>query len=398
MALDQMDESGWIHRFVSAGLGTEAEARLLYAKKTPAPDGAADSAQSPPKGETAPAGQQEALTDDLFGDFAPAPTIQKSPASPKAKQKKAEKKPVGRPPKDWKGRDKTQRELDLFNLSLEIEQRNVRDSDSLGFMATAMIYASLPHSEVDGGIFKRKNNDLSLTIMNDPDIGLPYGKIPRIITAFLCTEAKRQELSDAPEVIKLGRSQAEFIKKLGITTGGGPRGGVTYFKDQATRLFTSRISLIGQPDSQFHFQNLDIASKGMILWNPHHPDEKQAWNSELTLSSEFHKECISHSVPLDMRVLHKLRSPLAIDIYIWLTYRYNAIKHPTPVSWKQLKWQFGANYADDAQGMHNFKSNFKIHLKNVSLIYTEAKFAVDRQKLTLFPSLTHILPPPAKES
>lgn len=395
MALEQMDESAWIERFVSAGVGTEEDARLIYSKMmispAVAPSTEVDTATPPP-------GKQEALptmetSDDLFGDLAPKPLKAQAPATVKS----AAKKPRGRPPVDWSTRDKSQQELDLFRLSLDIEEKNARETNNMGFIATAMIYASLPHSEIKGAVFKRKNNDISLTILNDPDIGLPYGKIPRIITAFLCTEAKRQEFNDAPETIYLGKSQAEFAKKLGLTTSGGQRGDTTRLKDQAKRLFTSRITLLGQPDQMFNFQNLNIADEGMLLWSPHDANERSTWNSQITLSKKFYDECVSHSVPLDMRVIHKLRSPLAIDIYVWMTYRFNSIKYPTPISWKQLKWQFGSNYSEDAQGLSNFISNFKAQLRTVTSIYREAKFSADKDKLTLMPSPPHILPPPAKD-
>ncbi len=253
-----------------------------------------------------------------------------------------------------------------------------------------MIYASLPHSEIEGAVFKRRNGDISLTILNDPDIGLPYGKMPRLITAFLCTEAKRTK----EPVISLGRSKNEFAKKLGLGTGGGPRGDLTRLTEQAKRLFTSHITLIGTPDSQFHWRNINLTDSGMLLWNPHDPDAKSPWESQLTLSQKFFDECIAHSVPIDLRVLHKLRSPLAIDIYIWMTYRYNSISAPTPISWKQLKWQFGANYADHEQGLKNFITSFKSCLRMVSSVYREAKFRTTQTTLILLPSPPHVLPSP----
>ncbi|MPT40144.1 MAG: MFS transporter, partial [Achromobacter sp.] len=173
-----------------------------------------------------------------------------------------------------------------------------------------------------------------------------------------------------------------WIVLLGLGTGGGPRGDLTRLTEQAKRLFTSHITLIGAPDSQFHWRNVNLTDSGMLLWNPHDPDAKSPWESQLTLSQKFFDECIAHSVPIDLRVLHKLRSPLAIDIYIWMTYRYNSISAPTPISWKQLKWQFGANYADDEQGLKNFITSFKTCLRMVSSVYREAKFRTTKDTLT----------------
>lgn len=391
------DEKTWVDRYVSIGGGTMCEGRTLYRRMHPLSETSPKNDDFPaeirqkdvPTQKTISAPISPAIEADLFGDTPQKISVRKT--SVVNTTTNSLKKKRGRPPVNWSDKPKSQQELDLFELSLEIEKKNAKDHNQMGFIATAMIYASLPHSEIDGAVFKRKNGDLSLTILNDPDIGLPFGKIPRIITAFLCTEAKRHQEDRGP-IIELGKSQAEFAKKLGLSSSGGVRGDVTRLKDQAKRLFTSHITLLGSSGTQFHWNNVNITDSGMLLWNPHNVDEKSPWESKLRLSDKFFNECITHSVPIDLRVIHKLRSPLAIDIYIWMTYRYNSISHPTPISWRQLKWQIGANYANDDQGMKNFISNFKAQLRNVQITYPEAKFSVDEHKLTLYPSLPHILP------
>lgn len=392
------DEATWVAKYVAMG-GNEREGRGMYQRMKQAQENSPFSVALPPRATDqldthlrnaqephAPSPKAASVEADLFDDLPTPPQQAALPAPQDAPQKKKR----GRPAVNWSDRPKRQGELDLFQLSLEIEEKPAKDHNQLGVIATAMIYASLPHSEIEGAVFKRRNGDLSLTILNDPDIGLPYGKMPRLITAFLCTEAKRTK----EPVISLGRSKNEFAKKLGLGTGGGPRGDLTRLTEQAKRLFTSHITLIGAPDSQFHWRNVNLTDSGMLLWNPHDPDAKSPWESQLTLSQKFFDECIAHSVPIDLRVLHKLRSPLAIDIYIWMTYRYNSISAPTPISWKQLKWQFGANYADDEQGLKNFITSFKTCLRMVSSVYREAKFRTTKDTLTLLPSPPHVLPSP----
>ena len=297
----------------------------------------------------------------------------------------------GRPPAALNVKPPTQRELDLFQLALECEEGSSKKFSALGFMATAMIYASLPHSEVPGAIFKRRNGRVSLSILNDPEIGLPWGKIPRIIIAFLCTEAKRNKDTLGP-VIHLGRSQAEFMRKLGLQSRGGKRGDIRRVREQSIRLFTSTITLTGQPNGRFHWDKVSITDRGMLLWNPQQPDEKAPWQSTLRLSDLFFNECVSHSMPIQMWVLHQLRSPLAIDIYVWLTYRFNALEEPESISWRQLQWQFGANYALTPQGQANFKSNFKKALRQVLAIYRDAKVEVRPERLVLLPAKPHVPP------
>ena len=39
------------------------------------------------------------------------------------------------------------------------------------------------------------------------------------------------------------------------------------------------------------------------------------------------------------------RSPLGLDLYLWLTYRTFALKRPLRLTWRQLYRQFGADPA-----------------------------------------------------
>ncbi len=418
------DEQAWIDRFVAQG-GTPADgasiARRMSEVRSGNHDGSIAALMERPLSQamdsigaaTAPQGRPPAPTPvsrttqppslavaahpvaakspaadegaDLFGT-APAPAARRSSVRRVQRQAPAKRGPK---PADFDAKPATQKELDLYQLSMEIDKKNAKESGEIGYMASAMIYASLPHSEIEGGFFKRRNGDMKLTIMNDPEIGLPYGKIPRLITAFLCTQAKQNAATHGPQVF-LGHTQAEFMRKLGMTSRGGKNGDLTRVWDQSKRLFSSAITLIGTPESQFHFAHMNLAEKGMILWNPHAPDVRSRWESTLTLSQPFFKECCDHSVPLHMAVLHSLRSPLAIDIYVWLTYRMKSISRTTPITWAQLKWQFGSNYAETAQGERDFRNNFKKQLRAVLAVYREAKVVPTQDVLLLHPSPTHI--------
>jgi len=94
-----------------------------------------------------------------------------------------------------------------------------------------------------------------------------------------------------------------------------------------------------------------------------------------------------------MRVLKMLkRSPLALDVYCWLSYRIytlNMARRPAVlIPWQALQMQFGAGYPmDTKQGQRNFKKSFIEQLKKVhALAYTDAKFEIDSLGLKLFKS------------
>ena len=66
------------------------------------------------------------------------------------------------------------------------------------------------------------------------------------------------------------------------------------------------------------------------------------WDSTIQLGEQFFNEIIAHPVPIDLHILKSLkRSPLGLDLYLWLTYRKFTIKAPLRLSWKQLYRQFG---------------------------------------------------------
>ena len=92
-----------------------------------------------------------------------------------------------------------------------------------------------------------------------------------------------------------------------------------------------------------------------------------------------------------MRALKALkRSPMALDIYCWLTYRMCYLKRPTNIPWGALQTQFGADYARDAQGIRNFRKAFVHHLKKVAEVYRTAHVEPSDNGLLLKPSPPHV--------
>jgi hypothetical protein len=81
---------------------------------------------------------------------------------------------------------------------------------------------------------------------------------------------------------------------------------------------------------------------------------------------------------------------MALDIYCWLTHRMFYLQKPVEIPWSLLQLQFGADYADDAHGVRNFKFNFLKHLKNVCVIYPEANVGEGERGLALKPSPPHV--------
>ncbi|MEV7801182.1 replication protein RepA [Microbacterium foliorum] len=67
-------------------------------------------------------------------------------------------------------------------------------------------------------------------------------------------------------------------------------------------------------------------------------------------------------------LINTTKSPLALDIYIWLTYRLPSVRGEQYVSWEQLINQFGSQ----ASEIHAFKKKFRPALKLAVQMYPGA--------------------------
>ena len=275
----------------------------------------------------------------------------------------------------------------LVTEILAIEAEAAKEAGALGYMARALVQATLPHSKIVGNEFKRTNGLFNLTILSDSQIGLPYGSVPRLLLSWISTEAVRTKDRE----LVLGRTLSSFMSELDLIPTGGRWGAITRLKDQMKRLFGACISCTYDDGRNWAIRNISPISRANLWWNPKQPNQATLFESTLTLNEDFFNEIISNPVPIDMRVLKDLkRSPLAIDIYCWLTYRLSYLKTTTTIPWQALQIQFGSNYATDQQGVRNFKRAFLRELKRVTLFYREAKLEPLEEGLKLMPSLPHV--------
>ena len=74
---------------------------------------------------------------------------------------------------------------------LAIEAENAREAGALGYMARALVQATMPHKAIKENEFSRKNGSFVLSILSPSQVGLPYGSIPRLLMAWITTEAVR---------------------------------------------------------------------------------------------------------------------------------------------------------------------------------------------------------------
>lgn len=275
--------------------------------------------------------------------------------------------------------------MELLAAAVEIESQDIKAAGALGYTVRALALTTLPYKKFAGEVYRRSNGFAKLTVFS-PE-GVPYGGIPRILTAWVTSEIVRT----GEPVIGLGHSFSEFLGKINYATSGGKTGAATQVRDQAQRLFSSVINIKVEKDNAVGFKNVLMVDSGMMIWDVKKPDERSLWESHMTITQEFFNECLNHKIPVDLRVLQVLRaSPMAMDIYVWLVYRMFILRKQTIIPWSGLFQQFGHGNEESEQGLYNFKSEFKRALKKVEVFYPTAKFAVSKDTITLFPSPLHI--------
>jgi len=275
----------------------------------------------------------------------------------------------------------------LISEFLSMEAASAKDSNSIGYMARSFVQATLPHSKQEGNEFERRNGFFRLTVLSPSQVGLPYGSIPRLLIAWLTTEAVRTRERE----IILGDTLTEFMAKLGLVPTGGRWGSITRLRDQAQRLFSSSISCTYDDGKNWVIQNVKPVSSANLWWDPKVPKQVGLSQSTIILGEEFFKESITSPVPIDLRVLKALKqSPMAVDVYCWLTYRMSYLKNSTYIPWPVLQVQFGSGYSTSSQGLRDFKRAFLRELRKINVFYSSLKIENGKNNLILHPGKSHI--------
>ncbi|MCT7325025.1 replication protein RepA [Ralstonia mojiangensis] len=279
----------------------------------------------------------------------------------------------------------------LIDESLRIEQEEARNAGALGYMARTLAQVTLPHRDQGPELYyQRTNGRVTLAVRGHKACGLPFGTIPRLVLAWITTEAVRTQ----SPILELGRSAAEFSRKLSLHYNGRD---LARLKRQCLALARSVISIDSVDQQGLAFDDIKISARGLVFWNNNEPERKAIWESTLTLSHDFYVAATSSPVPIDLRAYSALKkSPFAMDIYTWLTYRMFLLRHSgrakALIPWSSLRLQFGGNYAHTAQGLRDFKKAFNLRLQEVLLFYpaAESHVADAGEYLKLTPCSLHI--------
>ena len=260
-----------------------------------------------------------------------------------------------------------------------------------GFMARMMALCSLPRSNPGNRLqYKRVNGPYTLAMTAGVNNKLPFGNFPRLILAWVSTEAVQTK----SRVLILGPSLAKFMRELGIYSSGG--GNVhTKLRNQMRRLFNAHVQLVYKDEHGEVSVSSSVADRTEFWWNERKPDQSSLWDSKIELGEKFFHEIIQHPVPLDLNTLTALkRSSLGLDLYLWLVYRTFSLRAPQQLTWRQLYRQFGADptKSSDKETIKFFRRQALRELKKIKLAWPGLNYTTAPGVLILHPS-TPIIPP-----
>jgi hypothetical protein len=246
---------------------------------------------------------------------------------------------------------------------------------------------ALPRSKPEGRVFERSFKNASLLVEAGKlwdgrkwvEWPIPYGPKPRLALIHINSEAVR---AGSPS-IEIGRSVADFLRKLGLPD----QDGRTYnlFKRQMMALAAARLTM----GFTVHNQAITIDAKPIKefrAWLANDEKQQPLWPGYLQLTQEYFQSLQDHAVPLDPRALSALsHSALALDIYSWLGRRLYTLPKPVKVAFPLLKEQFGQEYTGKKADDH-FKEKFLKMMKQVLAVYPEANVVQVTGGLILNPS------------
>ena len=278
-----------------------------------------------------------------------------------------------------------------FTLADQVNQLvSASEADpELGFMARMMALCSLPRTNPGNRIrYTRQNGPYTLYMTAGGGNKLPFGNLPRLLMAYVSTEAVRTQ----SRVLILGDSLAKFMRTLGVYSSGGGNAH-TKLRNQMRRLFGCTVQLTYKAENGEATVHAVIADRTEFWWNK--PDERTLWASKIELSEKFFQEIIQHPVPIDMNTLTALkRCALGLDLYLWLVYRTFALRAPQRLTWRQLYCQFEADpdKASDKQTIKFFRRKVLRELKKIKISWPGLNYTTAPGVLILHPSIPAIAP------
>jgi hypothetical protein len=273
------------------------------------------------------------------------------------------------------------RHLQLVNLAGNLAEQTREEAGALGFMSRLLIMVNLPYRDPgkDQRTWCRKNGNVSIDVNSGTEdgvpIGLPYGAYPRLILAYLITQAVKTQ----DPTIYLGKSFSHFLGLIGIQ-----RGGKQYkqLHKQLERTLSASFAWTYRTDKQWSRANIQVSHNSQLWWDEKQPEQQALWESYIELNLNFFNEIMRNAIPLDLRVLATLKnSPLGLDLYMFIAWRTFKLEKPVFISWESLQEQLGGQYND----LKFFSRACRKHITRIQALRPDLNISFVKGRLGLKP-------------
>lgn len=240
--------------------------------------------------------------------------------------------------------------------------------------------------------------------------GLPYGKYPRLIMAYIITRAVenagrlKEGKIDEQEArrIPLGHSMNHFLKAIGVLGRGtgGATGNLKNIREQILRIAGSTITV--ESDDGVHAQgsNTQILDGWNLWFDPRDPNQGSFMESELVLTEKFFKHIAEAPIPIDLNVLRQLTKPRSMDIYIWLTLKQYWLaknnRDSYTFTWEMMAANFATKTLTTSAQWRDFRTDVKKAIQDILTIWPNAGITADANGVTVTKTTTSIRQRPPK--
>lgn len=227
--------------------------------------------------------------------------------------------------------------------------------------------------------------------------GLPYGKYPRLIMAYVITRAVenagrlREGKIDEQEArrIPLGHSMNHFLKAIGVLGRGtgGATGNLKNIREQILRIAGSTITV--ESDDGVHAQgsNTQILDGWNLWFDPRDPNQGSFIESELVLTEKFFKHIAEAPIPIDLNVLRELNKPRSMDIYIWLTVKQYWLaknnREAYTFTWDMIAANFATKILRTGQDWAHFRAEIKKAIVELTMVWPAAGIEASTDGVTV---------------
>ena len=124
-------------------------------------------------------------------------------------------------------------------------------------------------------------------------------------------------------------------------------------KPQLERLFKCVYIISNNTETTSQGINFTVAEKYQIDWLRNEPQSHGLFENWVQLSQRYVDMLRDHPVPVDLKVIARLRKPMAIDVYWWPTKRVYNLRERVTITWQQLYRQFGCLWSNKRVRRHH---------------------------------------------